>query len=405
MIRLLASVALCLAAVCNACAAGDAARQVLVLLHLPAAHFRPDSAYSGAYGDSSGRAARRRVASELARVHGLMLIDDWPMPLLGVDCYVMAVPPDRAPEQAAQALGRDARVEWAQPMSVYRAQAEAAGHDDPLYHVQPAANAWRLMELHSLTTGRGVRVAVVDSGVETSHPDLMGQVADTENFVDGRPYAAERHGTAVAGIIVARADNRLGIAGVAPRARLMALRACWQEASDATLCTSLSLARALHFAITHQASVINLSLSGPQDRLLGRLLDAAIGQGIVVVTAVDPTLADGGFPASHAGVAAVAAEASPAAGVLTAPGRDVPTTALGGRWDMVSGSSYAAAHVSGLFALLRELGVPAPASPATTALVTRAGGDIDTCATLVRIVGQRACSASVAGARPAPTPP
>ena len=72
---------------------------------------------------------------------------------------------------------------------------------------------------------------------------------------------------------------------------------------------------------------------------------------------------------------------------------------------MVSGSSYAAAHVSGLFALLRELGVPAPASPATTALVTRSGGDIDTCATLVRIVGQRACSASVAGARPAPTPP
>ena len=79
----------------------------------------------------------------------------------------------------------------------------------------------------------------------------MGQVALKENFVDGRRELPEEHGTAVAGIIAARADNGVGIVGVAPNARLLALRACWQESSQATVCTSLSLAMALHFAIAH----------------------------------------------------------------------------------------------------------------------------------------------------------
>src|SRR5207249_4865370 len=136
--------------------------------------------------------------------------------------------------------------------------ASAVQHNDPLYPTQPAAHAWRLSELHELATGRNVRVAVVDSGVEQTHPDLAGQVLVAENFVDGRPYAAERHGTAVAGIIGARADDGIGIVGIAPQARLMALRACWQESTDDTLCTSLSLAKALLFAITHEAEVVNV---------------------------------------------------------------------------------------------------------------------------------------------------
>jgi subtilisin family serine protease len=64
-------------------------------------------------------------------------------------------------------------------------------------------------------------VAVVDSGVDAEHPDLAGQLALRRNFVDAVPDAAEAHGTAVAGIIAARADNGIGIAGVAPGAR------CW----------------------------------------------------------------------------------------------------------------------------------------------------------------------------------
>ena len=372
----------------------DPARQVLVMLHMPPAHFRPDSNYTGSYGDTAGRNARRHVAAQLAREHGLALVTAWPMPLLGADCYVMAVPPDKPPEGVAQALSHDRRVLWAQTMNVYTAQGQPSSRGDPLYPVQPAALSWHLAELHALATGRGVRVAVIDSGVDERHPDLDGQFALSANFIDGQPMAAEQHGTAVAGIIAARADNGLGIVGVAPRSRLLALRACWQLPTNATRCTTLSLAMALHFALTHDAQVINLSLSGPPDRLLDSLLDAALARGISVVAPVDAALPDGGFPASHAGVLAVAAEPSPLAPARTllAPGRDVPTTQPGARWGLVSGASYAAAHVTGLFALLRELRRDADA-PLTSSIVVRyASGGIDTCATFTRLTSSCACA-------------
>ena len=106
----------------------------------------------------------------------------------------------------------------------------------------------------------------------------------------------------------------------------------------------------------NNAQVINLSLAGPDDTLLGKLLDVAMARGATVVSAFDPKMPKGGFPASHPGAIAVAEEgsASAPAGIYNAPGRDVPTTQPGGRWYLVNGSSYAAAHVSGLVALMRE---------------------------------------------------
>jgi len=367
---------------------GDAPHQVLLLLRLPAPHYRPDTGYAGAYGDGSSRGARKRIAAALARQHGLTLANDWPLPLLGVDCYVVDVPPTQRPEDVAEQLSHDGRVEWAQPMNVYRAQ----GHDDALFSVQPAARVWHLAELHALASGRGVRVAVIDSGIDDQHPDLLGQIALRENFVDGRRFVAEQHGTAVAGIIAARADNGIGIVGVAPGATLLALRACWQASAQATLCTSLGLAMALHFAIEHNAQVINLSLSGPPDRLLDKLLDLALARTIAVVAAFDRHLPGGGFPASHAGVVAVVDEGDELPhGALVAPGHDVPATLPGGRWSFVSGSSYAAAHVAGLFALLRER-LAARASPlSTTSVVSSTTGEIDACATLTRVAGAGAC--------------
>ena len=112
-------------------------------------------------------------------------------------------------------------------------------------------------------------MAAIDSGVEVDHPDLRGRIVLARNFVDTREAVAELHGTAVAGIIGARADNSVGIVGVAPDAQLMALRACWQRPADesAAVCSSFTLAKALQFAIDNGAKVINLSLGGPRDRL------------------------------------------------------------------------------------------------------------------------------------------
>lgn len=366
---------------------GVTPQRVLVMLRLPPEHLRPNTEYGGSYGDGLAAGARRRIAERLARAHGLSLVDDWPMPLVGVDCFVLAVPAGQSPAVLAASLSADPAVAWSEPMNLYRGQA-AATHNDPLYPAQPAAREWRLAELHRLATGRNVRVAVIDSRVESAHPDLVGQVAVSQNFVADRSRAPEQHGTAVAGVIAAKADNGLGIAGVAPGARLMALRACWQSGPTATLCDSLSLAKAMSFAITHSAQVINLSLSGPPDILLGKLVDAAQARRIAVVGAFDRHLPGGGFPASHTGVVAVADEAPGAipTGVYAAPGRDVPTTVPGGHYALVDGASFAAAHVSGLLALTREHG-RVEAGQLSLISLRPGGGAIDACATLARADG------------------
>jgi hypothetical protein len=405
MKRLLRLMALLLCSlVCTAAAAQaeEAQRQLLVMLQLPKAHYRPDGSYAGNYGDGVGRESRQQVAQSLARAHGLEMKSEWPMPLAGVDCFVMGLPEgdSRTTTQAAQAVAEDKRVAWAQPVSLYRAQEQApSSQQEPLYPAQPAARQWKLAELHQVATGRGVRVAVVDSGVETHHPDLAGQVAFSGNFVDERTLPPESHGTAVAGIIAARADNHAGIAGIAPGARLLALRACWQAAPAQTLCSSLGLAKALYAAIQQGAHIINLSLGGPDDRLLALLLDQAQARGAAVVAALPST--GGPFPANHPGVLVVGSAPPLPAGAVIAPGRDVPSTAVGGGWALVSGSSFSAAHAAGLLALVRELDAKGlPAVALRTALVTEAQGRIDSCATLARHIGAQRRVCSIEGQTP-----
>ncbi len=369
-------------------------QQILVMVRHPADHYRPNGAYGGGYGDELARSARERLARRIARLHGLTLVDAWPMPKIGLDCFVMAVPRGRLTETAAQEVSHDAQVEWAQPVTLYEARGGSVSHNDPLFPAQPVTRQWRLADLHELATGQGIRIAVIDSGIEARHPDLDGQIVINRNFVAGHKPAFEQHGTGVAGIIAAKADNRLGITGVAPGSKILGLRACWQASAVRTLCDSFSLVKALYFAIGEKADVINMSLSGPDDRLLRLLLGTALEDGIAVVTAFDPKRADGGFPASVSGVIAVSdARLAPLRGrVYTAPGHDVPTTQPGGRWFLVNGSSYAAAHVSGLVALLRQKG-----HSAVISLVSERNGAIDACATLVRAAHGCDCACAHTG--------
>jgi subtilisin family serine protease len=370
-------------------------RQILVMVRHPPDHYRAGGGYGGDYGDEIARSGRERLARSIARRYGLTFVDNWPMPMIGVDCFVMAVPQGRPTTLVAQQVSHDPNVDWAEPVELYTARSSTP--NDPLYAAQPAASQWRLADLHQIASGRGTRIAIVDSGIDGGHPDLAGQLLTNRNFVAGRPFVPEQHGTAVAGIIAAKADNRLGIAGVAPGAKLMGLRACWQlkGPSASTACDTLSLAKALYFAAESRPDVINMSLSGPDARLLRALLGVALGRGTTVVGAVDPKLPGGGFPASMPGVLAVsdASLAGSRGDVYIAPGRDVPTTQPGGRWFIVNGSSFAAAHVSGLVALMRERRRSAPIALVST---RRGGGPIDACATMVRVAGACDCACSSA---------
>jgi subtilisin family serine protease len=293
-------------------------------------------------------------------------------------------------------LSQDPRIEWAQPLQQFQSLNTEV---NSLYRAQPSAAVWHIRELHGITTGLHVNITVIDSGVDDQHPDLAGQITHKENFVDGDPYKPELHGTAVAGIIAAKAGNSNGFEGIAPGAHITALRACWQENADTTRCNSFTLGKALNFALMHDTGIINLSLSGPPDRLVQALVQAALARGMTVVAAIDPQKPELSFPASIPGVLAVGSDATPGlpSKVVLAPARDIPAPSPHSAYRFVSGTSFAAAHVSGIVALLLELRPslsPAQIHDMLTRADTQFAHGIDACVTIARIAGLCACSCS-----------
>ena len=370
-----------------------AVQEILVLLKQIPIHARGGSGYAGTYGDAFSKAARERRGRQIAREAALGFAGNWPMPLLGLDCFILAVPTGTSIAQAVTLVSRHKDVEWVQPVNQFTTLQSAITYNDPLFAVAPVARQWHLAQLHKLATGRGVTIAIVDSQIDAEHPDLKGQVAVMRDFVTGHTPRAEEHGTGVAGIVAAKANNGVGMAGVAPQARLYGLRACWQgPVGDGSICNSLSLAKALHYAVDRGVDIVNLSLTGPYDPLLARLIDIAVARGTAIVASADANSAEGGFPASLRGVIAVsdAVRASAPNGVVSAPGRGIPTTQTGARWYIVNGSSFATAHVSGLVALMRERSSN-DAGRRRDAFILNAdgGGTIDARATLRAVASGR----------------
>lgn len=312
--------------------------------------------------------ARRRVGQIEAR-YGLVRVAEWPIEALGVHCIVFRIGDDASREDVLTRLRSDPVVESAQAMHTFATRGNA-GYDDPYLGLQRGFTAMDVEGAHRRSRGEGVRVAIVDTGVDVTHPDLAGRIIELVDLVPadatGRQNPVEQHGTAVAGVIAAAANNGVGIVGVAPAARLLVLRACWQvtgpEAPQA-LCNSFTLARALARAIEARVAVINLSLSGPADPLLARLVDLAIERGAIVVGA-RPELPDdaASFPASVPDVIAVQSTEAPDAAGLCAPGRNVLTLRPRDGYDFENGSSVAAAQVTGVIALLvaRRPGLTTP---------------------------------------------
>jgi subtilisin family serine protease len=308
-----------------------------------------------------GSAYAQRVSRRLQRNFGLKEVDGWRIGLLNVYCVVYRTTGANLTAQSMLArLAAHPDVESVQLLNNFATRASYHAYDDPYFRLQSGLGALRVPEAQRWSAGDGIRVAVVDTGVDTMHPDLANRIESSRDFVANNPGArvAERHGTAVAGAIAAVANNGIGIVGVAPNARLLVLRACWQDGPQAQgQCNSLTLARALEFAINRRANVINLSLTGPRDALLERLVALAIERDIVVVGAADRP---NEFPSSVPGVVAVGdadarsavANKSQPGQSLGAPGREILTLVPDGHYDFVSGSSMSAALASGVVALV-----------------------------------------------------
>lgn len=180
--------------------------------------------------------------------------------------------------------------------------------NDTLRARQWALNRLDVEKVWRKSSGKGVVVAVVDTGVQADHPDLKGRVLKGWDFVESDRSAGDRngHGTHVAGVIAARANNKRGIAGVASSARILPVRVLNSAGSG----SSVTVARGIVYAVRKGADVVNLSLAGDQpDAQIEAAVQYALDRGVVVVAAAGnrgcagPTT----YPAAYPGVIAVGA--------------------------------------------------------------------------------------------------
>ena len=329
------------------------------------------------------------IAADIERRFGVKVAAEWPLRSISVHCLVVDASGHADIDALMTRMRADARIRTVQRMQGF--ELLTGRYLDSLFPIQSSLAQLNAVRAHRSSTGSGVRIGVVDSGIDSAHPDLAGQLVEKRDFVSvsGSGFA-EAHGTAIAGIIAADAANALGIVGVAPEAELIGLRACWEQAGKSGRCSSFSLARALNFAILNRIGVLNLSLGGPSDPLLEELVQAAIKDGLVIVAAWGESSA-AAFPASVPGVIVAGGSAE---GGIPAPAIDVISTAPKGRYRYVSGSSVAAAHVSGVAALLLALRADLKTDDIARALSTAVTvrGEmpmLDACEALRSIVDQK----------------
>jgi len=272
-------------------------------------------------------------------------------------------------EKAKRVISALPGVRYVEDDTVVKAESFSG---DPYYDKQwylsriGAPAAWE-----SGTLGEGITVAVVDSGVAASHPDLSGRVERGHDFVDDDEDASDAygHGTHVAGIVAATGDNGVGVAGMAWRARVLPVRVLdgsgYGYYSD--------IIAGIRYAADHGARVINLSLGGAAySQALQEAVDYARSKGCVLVAAAGNNGQDSlSYPAACEGVLAVGAtdpEDRPASFSnrgeeldLVAPGVAIYSAYPESRYASLSGTSMAAPQVSGAVALLlsREPGLSA----------------------------------------------
>jgi subtilisin family serine protease len=310
----------------------------------------------GTYGVAQGA---HNNAQRIANTYSLKQVDSWPIKQLGVHCVVYEIPDNRSVAEVLAALTKDPKITLAQPLQEFHTlTSPPPAYNDPLYGLQTNLVTLDIAAAHERSQGAGVKVALIDTGVDSKHPDLQDRITGQRSFVPANsptpPAAASyRHGTAMAGLIAAVANNKVGIVGIAPLAQIEVFAACWQLTAnaDAAACNTFTLAKAIAAAIDAGIPLVNMSIAGPADPLLSALVQSGLKRGMIFVGSA----ADDGdsFPANIDGVIGVgSSDGSHPRATLAAPGTHVMTLLPGNEYDFESGTSVAAAEVTGVVALL-----------------------------------------------------
>ena len=316
----------------------------------------------------------------------------------------------------ARRLRRLPGVRFVEPNRRFRASSLTAP-SDPLFARQWALRATRARAAWPATLGDGVPVAVLDSGLDLLNPDLAGNVwtnagevagngldDDGNGFVDdvhgadtvgwdGDPTDGLGHGTAVASVIAARGDNGVGLSGMAWNAHLMPVKVLHDDGWG----TTATVIAGLDYAIDEGARIVNMSLNGSSaSQALEDAIRQAEARGVLVVTSAGN---DGrnrdrvpSYPASERSPSVITIASADRAGALApgsafgrttvdlaAPGAEILTSDLGGRFTRRSGTSFAAAYVTGAAALLAAAHPNVSSARLRAALVasSRRGGRVD----------------------------
>ncbi len=299
-------------------------------------------------------------ADELARRHGLTRISSENFPLIGATFGLFRIADGRPYETVRREFAADGSVRSVQPNFRYVLQDQKSAIPSEGDPAQYALAKLRLPQAHTLVHGANVTVAVIDSGIDARHPELADSVADNFDAL-GSAEGPHVHGTGIAGAIVAHAR----LMGSAPQARIIAIRA-FGGANSSAESSSYIILRSLNYAAEHGAQIVNMSFAGPKDAVIERAIAATAARGLVLIAAAgnagakSPPL----YPAANPNVIAVSATdqqdrlftASNRGNyiAIAAPGVDIFLPAPDGKYQMTSGTSFSAAYVSGVAALLLE---------------------------------------------------
>jgi thermitase len=256
-------------------------------------------------------------------------------------------------------------VEYAEPNFYYHI---AWTPNDPAFSAKQwgpqkiqVPQAWDITK-----SSNGVKIAIVDTGVQADHPDLSGKVINGWDFVDkdGVPQDDNGHGTHCAGIAAATTNNGIGIAGVAPNAKILAVRVLDAGGSG----TLDDVASGIQYAADQGAQVISLSLGGlVGSSTLKNAVDYAWNKGAVLVAAAGNSSSTvPSYPAYYKNTIAVASTDSNDLisyfsnyGLwvdVAAPGSSIYSTYKGSSYATLSGTSMATPHVAGVAGLLAAQG-------------------------------------------------
>ena len=294
----------------------------------------------------------------LQRRHRLTRLESQAFQLSGTTLYRWGITGQRSVATVVRELEADRVVAWAQPNYLFMLQQNETRTEGDA--AQYGLAKLRLPQAHALAKGDNVLVAVIDSAIDGNHPELAGSIAGTFDALSTTAIP-HQHGTAIASLIVAHGR----LMGSAPDAKILAVRAFDPKDAGAEG-TTFNILKSLDWAAAQGARVINMSFAGPDDPAIHRSLEAARKKGIVLVAAAgnagakSPPL----YPAADPNVIAVSAtdaddklfEQSNRGRYITvaAPGAQILVAVPDNGYEMSSGTSYSAAEVSGIVALMLQ---------------------------------------------------